>query len=225
MQACEGGRICQDCSKVIVDFREKNAHEIAKIHAFSSEPVCGIYSKDKLYGSSELRFRSRKFKKWALGLFTLASLSQHPEIVNANEPRVIQLIGTEANHSLSQTNPSNSKQDSVIISGMVYSDENGILEPIPFASVFVSGTEKGTNTDFDGKFSLAFSSEMFVEDSIVLVVQYIGYSKLEMLVKKESQKLKLVLKNDTEMVAFGVEVLPFHTRIWRKLTSPFTKKY
>ena len=226
MKACSGGRICNDCNKVIVDFRKMNPHEIALKHASSSEPVCGIYAKETSKKEMEFLSIDKRIKKYALGLFTLMSVSQYPELVKANEPSIIQLIGDENRiHKDEIAKYPNRSQDSIIIGGTVFSQERGSLEPIPFATIFIKGTEKGTNTDFEGKFTLAFTKEFFERDTITLVVQYIGHSKLEKRIQIKSQRIDLVLTAEYELVAFGVVVLPWHRRIWRKLTSPFTKKY
>lgn len=60
-----------------------------------------------------------------------------------------------------------------IITGMV-TDESGV--PLPGVTVLVKGTENGTYTDFDGKFTIAADS------SDVLVLSYIGYRTQEVLV-------------------------------------------
>lgn len=58
-----------------------------------------------------------------------------------------------------------------VITGTVVDETN---QSMPGASVLEKGTKNGTDTDFDGKFSLEVSSE-----SGVLVVSYIGYKTKE----------------------------------------------
>ncbi len=58
------------------------------------------------------------------------------------------------------------------ISGIVVDESN---QPLPGASVLEKGTMNGTETDFDGKFSLNTKSE-----SGVLVISYIGYKTVEL---------------------------------------------
>lgn len=48
MKPIPGGRQCQLCQKKITDFREKSLKEIAEIHVYSDEPVCGIYTEHQL---------------------------------------------------------------------------------------------------------------------------------------------------------------------------------
>ena len=62
------------------------------------------------------------------------------------------------------------------------------------ASILVKGTNQGTITDMEGKFSLSVPDK-----NSVLVVSYIGYQTLE--VKSDSSKpMSIVLKEDSEML-------------------------
>lgn len=63
-------------------------------------------------------------------------------------------------------------QDQSTVSGVVTDD---LGEPLPGATVLVKGTQNGTITDADGKFSLTIS-----DDAAILVVSYLGYNTLEL---------------------------------------------
>ncbi|AYN66356.1 TonB-dependent receptor [Euzebyella marina] len=63
------------------------------------------------------------------------------------------------------------KPQSFLISGTII-DSNG--EPLPGANVLEQGTTNGTQTDFDGNFSLSLSSS-----SATLVISYIGFATKE----------------------------------------------
>lgn len=63
-------------------------------------------------------------------------------------------------------------------------------EPIPFATVVFKGTTSGTNTDFDGKYSLSTETP---GDSLVFTL--VGYRTVKMKVKKgQTQTINVVLK-------------------------------
>lgn len=83
------------------------------------------------------------------------------------------------------------------VSGTV-SDANG---PLPGASVVVKGTTTGTQTDFDGNFSIQVSSS-----DAVLVFSYVGYSTQEVAVSGRSS-INVVLEEDAtaleEVVIIG----------------------
>ncbi|WP_297706433.1 SusC/RagA family TonB-linked outer membrane protein [uncultured Eudoraea sp.] len=74
------------------------------------------------------------------------------------------------------------------ISGTV-SDENG---PLPGASVVVKGTTNGTQTDFDGNYTLNN-----VESDATLVVSYIGYSTQEVALNGRTS-VNVVLAEDAQ---------------------------
>lgn len=64
------------------------------------------------------------------------------------------------------------------ISGTVFSNTG---EPLPGASIIEKGTTNGTQTDFDGNFSLTVKSP-----NAILLISYIGYANKE--IKVDSQK-------------------------------------
>ncbi|WP_293298863.1 SusC/RagA family TonB-linked outer membrane protein [Allomuricauda sp.] len=74
------------------------------------------------------------------------------------------------------------------VSGTV-SDANG---PLPGASVLVKGTTNGTQTDFDGNFTLNN-----VEDTATLVFSYIGYKTAEIAVNGQST-INVTLEEDAQ---------------------------
>jgi len=74
------------------------------------------------------------------------------------------------------------------VSGTV-SDANG---PLPGASIVVQGTTNGTQTDFDGNYSLSN-----IGSNAVLVVSYIGYKSQEVAVNGRST-INIVLEEDAQ---------------------------
>jgi TonB-dependent SusC/RagA subfamily outer membrane receptor len=74
------------------------------------------------------------------------------------------------------------------VSGTV-SDSSG---PLPGASVLVKGTTNGTQTDFDGNFSLSN-----VESNAILVISYIGYKTSEIGVNGKTT-INITLTEDAE---------------------------
>lgn len=85
-----------------------------------------------------------------------------------------------------------------VINGTV-SDSNGT--PLPGASIVEKGTANGTQTDFDGNFSLEVSNQ-----NTVLVISYIGFATKEILVGDQTE-LSITLTEDTasldEVVVIG----------------------
>ena len=87
------------------------------------------------------------------------------------------------------------------VSGIV-SDNAGM--PLPGVSVLVKGTKSGTQTDFDGKYSIKASSNQ------ILIFSFIGMKTQEVLAS--SSKVNVKLESDTQQLSevvinvFGVEV-------------------
>lgn len=70
------------------------------------------------------------------------------------------------------------KVQQIEISGTV-TDENG--QPLPGASIIIKGTTTGTETDFDGKFSLEIP-----EGSNYIVVSFIGFKTVEIAIGEQT---------------------------------------
>ena len=94
------------------------------------------------------------------------------------------------------------------VSGNV-TDETG---PLPGASVLVKGTTNGTQTDFDGNYSLDN-----VEDSSTLVFSYIGFKTVETAVNGQST-INIVLEEDASQLD-EVVVTGYGTQAKKDLTG------
>lgn len=87
-------------------------------------------------------------------------------------------------------------------------------EPIIGANVMVKGTTNGTITDIDGNFSLSNVKG-------TLVVSFIGYKSQEVVVKGTETSLKIVLKEDSELLE-EVVVVGYGTMKKESLTGAVT---
>ena len=75
----------------------------------------------------------------------------------------------------------------LVISGTI-TDKDG--NPLPGASIIEKGTTNGTESDFDGNFSISVKNQ-----SSILVIRYLGYANMEVPVKNRT-KLTIVLKEE-----------------------------
>ena len=92
-------------------------------------------------------------------------------------------------------------QDLMTVTG-VLRDENG--EPLPRGNIFIKGSSTGTQSDFDGNFSISTSK------GSILVLTYIGYSSFEIEVK-ENEPVDVALEPDNSLeevviVAYAAQV-------------------
>ena len=98
------------------------------------------------------------------------------------------------------------------ISGTI-SDENG---PLPGATILVKGTTNGTQTDFDGNFSLSG-----VSTGDTLEFSYIGYESSE-LIYDENANLQIILIEDAKALD-EVVVVGYGTQKKSSLTGSVVK--
>lgn len=89
-------------------------------------------------------------------------------------------------------------QSQKTVTGSVVSNEDNL--PLPGASVVVKGTNNGTSTDFDGKFSLRVES-----NATTLVVSYLGYKTKEVAITDGAIEIKLQIDSNQleEVVVVG----------------------
>jgi hypothetical protein len=103
-----------------------------------------------------------------------------------------------------------------LMEGQVLDKETS--EPIPFASVGIVGTSRGTSTNLDGKFSLAITG------AAVLRVTCIGYESLEM---NSSEAQRILLKplptQLNAVVVFSKEINP--KKVVRKAFAAVAANY
>ena len=80
-------------------------------------------------------------------------------------------------------------QENITVEGTVSSASEDTPGPLPFITILVKGTTRGTTTDFDGKFSIN------VAPNSVLVFSYVGFKTKEIAVNGQTQ-LDVSLEED-----------------------------
>ena len=100
-------------------------------------------------------------------------------IRNNKVPKIIQ-----------QTNTTKKNQE-ITISGVV-KDLNGIT--LPGASIFVKGTNMGTQTDFEGRFSLKV-----IDLNATLIISYLGYLTQEVQIKGKNNIDVVLIEDATNL--------------------------
>jgi len=211
MTPTDRGRLCAKCNKNIVDFREMPSNEIARTHAFAEESVCGVYL------PQQMRLPKMRTSRFAINKrlsFFMASLSfLFAEQLQAQEPvPKEQTIKREDIQEMQErSGPLDHGpvlQDTILVTGKVL-DEQGQL--LPFVAVHVKNTKIGTNTDFDGNYTLSIPIDQTTNEDIFLVFTYVGYSRLvfnlghPIIIVQEPIIVNMEF-NKPEMIAFGVTV-------------------
>jgi hypothetical protein len=78
--------------------------------------------------------------------------------------------------------------------------------PLPGVNVLVKGTNKGTQTDFDGQYSL------LVNFGDILVFNYVGYETMEVLVRQQEINLEMPISNTLDEVVITGYATPRFSR-------------
>lgn len=89
-------------------------------------------------------------------------------------------------------------------------DPNGM--PIPGVNVLIKGTNTGTTTDFDGKFSI----EAQIGDQ--LTISYVGYVTQTITVEDEKNAIEIILQEDVSALN-EVVVVGYGTQVRKELTG------
>lgn len=164
MKPADGGRLCGQCNKTIIDFSKMTWADIQKIQQQNNNSVCGMYNTQQLkYWGQEIPNPSNSIVKVAsitgLTLFLASSVYSQTTQISV----------------------------SLIISGKVIDKKTN--EELPFANVFLKNSKQVTTTDIEGNFKLVVKD---ISDSVypdTLVVQYVGYFTSQ-LVFEDLHKIK-----------------------------------
>lgn len=83
-------------------------------------------------------------------------------------------------------------------------------EPLPGASIIIEGTSTGTQTDFDGNFSL------YAKNSAVLLISYVGFKSQK--IKVTTTPIQIILEEDADQLE-EVIVTGYTEKAAKKITS------
>ena len=209
MTPTEGGRICGQCEKKIVDFSKASWTEIEALQKQHNQSLCGMYHPKQLehWGTEVPKFGNSFLKAAAINVLTVSL--------------------TVATYGQNTT-------DSLIIEGMVLDRETG--EQLPFAQVRLINNHLQTVTDIDGNFKLVLNNIPSAPMSDVLEVVYPGYSNKKLVfddlkhldqkqtgAQLKNGKLEIDLSSESEINAFYVHMPSRKERFKQKIRSWFRK--
>lgn len=233
MKTIPGGRLCASCQKCIVDFRDASPEKIARIHAFSPEPVCGFYTPEQLAGQPTKPRQTNKKPWWVVAAF-LAFFWTRPEQLKTQVPITVPVehhpFGQKeqlADQKEGRSTPV--VQDSFSIRGKVVDLHTG--EPLIFANVFIDSWGWGQSTDLEGGFEFLLPLDE-AGQTITLGVSYVGYASTQVVLQVPPAtivkgnpvvQVEPIKVESGALIAYGVEVPSAPKRIWRKMTSPLRR--
>ncbi|MBL7937908.1 MAG: carboxypeptidase-like regulatory domain-containing protein [Flavobacteriales bacterium] len=225
MPPMPGGRLCQQCSKRIVDFTRMSDAEIAQAHWASDLPICGMYREDQLQLKQP---RGRAHGSWRghPARFSLVSLLLlEPSLSPAQDERIEQ-VAPQADvkeRAVLSAPVLPATADPVIIRGQV--TVRG--EPVPYVVVSVKGTSLSMITSWDGRFALDLSEIAKTQQRVVVVMRCIGYTAMEQEVDLQRPADMIFNLDDAvnSEVAYAVTIkrIPLYKRIWWGIQRPFRR--
>ncbi len=216
MTATEKGRFCNSCKKEVIDFTNLYASKISK-KIFREENLCGRFKQAQINKEINIAKKSSFPKVVASFVLVSSMLTESPifsqvkkdttEVCNAK-----QVKGIAKKYFLTNC---------ITIKGEV-KDESGGL---PGASILLKGTNKGTQTDFDGNFSIKIPNKK--GNSPILVISYLGYKTREINITTLNKSLNIFLEEEkaekVETVIVGMIAVK-KTNIFKRIGNLFRKK-
>ncbi|MCT4665257.1 MAG: carboxypeptidase-like regulatory domain-containing protein [Flavobacteriales bacterium] len=213
MTEVKGGRLCAKCQNVLIDFRKMSLREIAQVHVFSKDPVCGVYTDFQLRNQENPK-EVIKIKWWKAiqnkftyyGGFFLTNIAFAQEDSLATKPNQVQVSPNEFKKWISVKKP---QKTQYIIRGLI-KDKNE--NPLIYANIVLKSSEKllaGVSTDTLGRFWMDVSTVYSqISDSFVLEISYVGYENKVIPMKKtdfsNSGKLNIALKEENTLISEGL---------------------
>jgi hypothetical protein len=174
MTPSEGGRICGQCDKIIVDFSKKSWKEIEQIQQQNNNALCGMY-------------RQKQLDNWG------------SEIGSSKENllKVAAITGLTITLALSAHAQTNDTIDKVVIRGHVIDNQTG--EDVLFANVAMKNRNLYTTTDIEGNFSFVIPKLTSDTMTETLEVWVVGYTSVQV----TFQSLKPVITNNNNVSLNG----------------------
>ncbi|MCX2744125.1 carboxypeptidase-like regulatory domain-containing protein [Mangrovivirga sp. M17] len=182
------GGFCQSCQKNVVDFTKMTEAEIIQYFNTTKSNTCGRFTSGQLktYEFNSAQFKFPHFRWIGTGLLGLSLiLAGTPALAKAKSASIIPV---EVNQTVNTIDSHNRKVSipGFTVNGTV-TDEEG--EMLPGVNVIIKGTNRGTVTDVNGKFSL-----QGIETGDVLIFSFVGYHSAEYKVENPSQAASIEIK-------------------------------
>ncbi|MCC6727424.1 MAG: T9SS type A sorting domain-containing protein [Saprospiraceae bacterium] len=185
MHPLPGGRYCDKCERTVVDFREMTDHEIVKLYQQRQGRVCGIFKPHQLDRPLSIPQPPKEGRPWLAIAALTSSLMLAEALPAQNLPkRDIQQVDIRSQANSALPKPLGSGH--AVMEGWVKNEQG---EPLAFATL-LAGNGQGTETDFEGFFSMKLPIEYLGTE---VEVSYMGHTTKKVLFEEEMQ-MEIVLK-------------------------------
>ena len=219
MTEANNGRHCAHCCKTVVDFTLMSNDEIIA-HLSNSSHVCGRFGQQQLGNLNYDLYKNSLpkaswWKRAAVIIGIAGPFLSHKANAQA-KPTIINTGDTYGNGDRSSVTLGKVVPNRLItVTGKVLAKEDKL--PIPGAMIKVKGTNSGTVTNVDGKFTIN------VQPGSTLVVSFIGYETQQVPIANNANKpLDIVMQMNAtmtgEVVLVGaVTTRPKCQKAWRRV--------
>ena len=215
MSPADGGRVCSQCSKLIIDFSKSKWRDIEKRQAENSNSLCGLYSSQQLkYWGQEPPFVDLNFKRpIVFSSFLLTFFSATPNVTISQTKPSTSVFKNESDTEFKQIH-GDSTELKTILKGHVFDKVTN--ESMPYASVGIRGTKVFARTDSLGNYSLDISSVMDTTETLSVLAFYINYQTGEEIIREKFR--------GTREINFGMTSSPGPTySVEEPKKKPFAK--
>ncbi|HIB38516.1 carboxypeptidase-like regulatory domain-containing protein [Mesonia sp.] len=189
MTPTQKGKFCTSCQKEVIDFTKLSATEIAR-KTKNAKQLCGRFTSTQLeqeYVSSTQNSLSRL--GIALGLGSIIAVAQ-PSFAQEEKTAKVK-VDAKNDLQYNESTQAATQRDSITISGTVI-DQEGL--PLPGVNVIQQNSSHGTQTDFDGNFSIKIP---FIDSENRLEFTYVGFEKQILACNEIDYKnLKIIMEED-----------------------------
>ncbi|NEV92576.1 hypothetical protein G3567_00235 [Psychroflexus sp. YR1-1] len=217
MDTHENGKFCERCQKDVKDFTSSSRHTILEFVG-REQNVCGRFTPDQLKGNySDTSFKASLFPKLAfiVGIGSILGFSepiQAKTIIPKTEITVLKKW-----HSVLPEKD----VDSIIIKGTVYDTEGLVL---PGVNVILKDTHVGTQTDFDGKFSLTISTQKLKNENY-LSFSYVGFEAQDYRFYGQNKQLSITMELGSALMGEGEVVIVRNQSIFKRIGLFFRRLF
>ncbi|MDO1500931.1 carboxypeptidase-like regulatory domain-containing protein [Winogradskyella maritima] len=185
MSPREKGRHCVSCQKTVIDFTNATDETIVKSF-INNQSLCGRFNSNQLERDLVLARKERHtFRTWSTSaLFFLTTLGFQKTEAQTKPTKIEQFI--KAHKEQVKSKPSDSILPTKLITGTIIAQSDSLA--LPGVNVIIKGTTTGTQTDFDGNFSIR------AKNGDILVISYLGFGTKEIIAT--GSKINIALEED-----------------------------
>jgi len=208
----EKGRFCEACQTSVIDFSKMSQSEIIAFFKNPPKKVCGRFQTHQLTTYHTEKPESNFLTKIVALLFGFQVVSISP--ILAQKP-----IETQQNQEKKQENfeiPTN-----LVFKGQVLVNEDS--SALRGVNIHIKDKNIGTQTDYDGNFSLELKSDYFVNNKLTIVLSFVGMISKEIILEKNSidTSYKIFLEEDHNRLSgeLVVTYIEYYDNLWDRFRN------